>query len=185
MILLSEAIYDKFKNKKLDQSSATNTLIFLVENTEDEELRTDCIKKIKKVGLKEERVFKLLENLLISDSSVLIRKAAFKAIKKNFTEKAITPIRHAINNEEGTLLVDLINFLDEINPFLCRISLMNKISKLDKNYLKYYLNEINIYKLSFEDLKNVIFNYVLKKASDTLYFHWRKIPLAIDPYYND
>ena len=178
-------IYIKYKGKALDKISASEFLISIIENSEDEEFRVSCVEILQEIELKNQRMFKFLENLLISDSSESVRCAALKALSTNFADKAREPIKHAINNENGSSLIDLINFLAKIDRILCKKILIDKIIKIYEKENKESLNDLKLETLNFEELRDIIFNYILNNACNALCFHrWNKAsPLAIDPYY--
>ena len=178
-------IYRNFQNKILNKDSASELLIILIENNQDDDLRVECIEFIRKIDLRSSIIFEFLENLLISDLNEAIRKAAFRAIEINFPQKAITPVRFAINREEGMFLISLIKFLAKVNPFLCREVLIDKIKKLDGISFTDSLNNRKIENLNFKKLKDIIFDYLFRKSLDALYFHRRKIPFAVDLNYID
>ena len=149
----------------------------------------DSLKKyeyIMKIGLKNQNIFNFLENLFVCDVNENIRIAAFKAIKKNFEEKAIEPALYAIFKEKGLILIPVIDFLIEnFNPFSCKNVLIQKIKNLDNKILKCDLNLMNLENLNLFRLKNIIYDYLLRNSLENLYFHRRKIPFAVDLEYID
>ena len=184
IMLTPREIYSEFENKIIDKRTASEVLINLVENSQDEELREESIKYIKKIGLKNRSTFEFLENLFISDFNENIRSAAFKAIKKNFEDKAIKPALYAIFKEKGLILIPVIEFLiEKFNPFSCKDVLIQKIKNLDNKFLTY--DHIKLENLNLSRLKNIIYDYLLRNSLDNLYFHRRKIPFAVDLDYID
>jgi hypothetical protein len=186
-MLSPKEIYSEFENKIIDKRSASEVLINLVENSKDEDLREESIKYIKKIGLKNRSTFEFLENLFISDCHENIRDAAFKAIKKNFEDKAIKPALYAIFKERGfKILIPVIEFLIEnFNPLACKALLIQKIKNLDNKFLTYDLNLMNLENLNLLRLKNIIYDSLLRNSLENLYFHRRKIPFAVDLDYID
>lgn len=188
-MLNPKEIYSEFENKIFGKRTASESLINLVENSRDEELREESIKYIKKIGLKNQSTFEFLENLFISDCCENIRSAAFKAIKKNFKEKAIKPALYAISKERGDnhqILIPVIEFLiKNLNPLSCKDLLIQKIKNLDNKSLKYDLNLMNLENLNLLGLKNIIYDSLLRNSLENLYFHRRKIPFAVDLDYID
>lgn len=187
IMLTPREIYSEFQNKIIDKRSASEVLINLVENSQDENLREESINYIKKIGLKNQSIFEFLENLFISDLNEHIRNAAFNAIKNNFKEKAIKPALFAIFKEKGFLvLIQVIEFLiDNFKPFSCRAVLIQKIKNLDYKFSTYELNLMNLENLNLIQLKNIIYDYLLSNSLENLYFHRRKIPFAVDLDYID
>lgn len=185
MLLAPKDIYNNYKSKALDKISASEFLISIIENSEDEELRVNCVEILQDIELNSQKMFNFLENLLISDSNESMRYAAFKVLSTNFADKAIEPVKHAIGNENGSNLIELINFLAKIDRISCRKILINKIKKLYEKDIKESLNDLKLESSDFEELRDIIFNYILNTACNALCFHRcnRSSPLAIDPYY--
>ena len=187
IMLTPREIYSEFQNKIIDKKSASEVLINLVENSQDDNLREESINYIKKIGLKNQSIFEFLENLFISDLNEHIRNAAFNAIKKNFKEKAIKPALYAISKEESfSILIPVIEFLIEnFNPLSCKDLLIKKIKNLDNKSLKHDLNLMKLENLNLLRLKNIIYDSLLRNSLENLYFHRRKIPFAVDLDYID
>ncbi len=187
IMLTPREIYNEFQNKIIDKKSASEVLINLVENSQDDNLREESINYIKKIGLKNQSIFEFLENLFISDLNEHIRNAAFNAIKKNFKDKAIKPALYAISKEESfSILIPVIEFLIEnFNPLSCKDLLIKKIKNLDKKSLKHDLNLMKLENLNLLRLKNIIYDSLLRNSLENLYFHRRKIPFAVDLDYID
>ena len=59
-------IYKEFKNGNLEKQSAINQLFALINNFDDPNLRIESIEILVKIGSKDEQVFNLFENLLIT-----------------------------------------------------------------------------------------------------------------------
>ena len=76
MELSPERIYEDFSKNVIDRTSATKLLLSLIESSEREDVRVESIKKLNHIGVNNDEVFKLLENLLISDSNETIRNTA-------------------------------------------------------------------------------------------------------------
>ena len=171
-----------YEEKILDQYSASELLISLIENSDNEEFRAECVKFLSKIGFNDQKIFKFLENLLISDTSESVRIAAFKAIKKNFLLKAVKPIVWLIENEKSLLLIPLIEALAEIDCLKCKKVLINKIKEFSREKLKISLKNADLERINLEKLKEIFFNHLFNKSLDALYFHRHKIPLAFDFY---
>jgi len=184
MHLTPESIYKDYRNKALDKRSASDLLISIIENSNDELLRVKCMELLQRIGDTDPEVFKLLESLLISDSNESIRIAAFEAIKI-FSLKAINPVKYAIKREKDQFLIDLIEFLAKIDPFTCREAIINRIKKLGIECFENYLNDVKIESLNLKNLKNMFFNHIFFTSLENLYFHRRKIPFAVDLFYLD
>ncbi len=184
MHITPESIYKNYRNKALDKRSASDLLISIIENSNDDLLRMKCMELLRGIGDTDPKVFTLLESLLISDLNESIRIAAFEAIKI-FTLKAINPVKYAIKREKDQFLIDLIEFLARIDPFTCREVLIRRIKKLGIQCFDHSLPDTNIENLNLKHLKEVFFNHIFFTSLEHLYFYRRKIPFAVDLVYLD
>jgi len=180
-----EEVFRSYEIKDLSKKSAVEMLISFVESSDDDLLRVNSIKLISKLDPKNQNLYGFFENLFISDLNESVRIAAFKAIKKNFYLKALAPVKYAIQHENGSFLLTLVNFLSNTHPFICKNLLKTKIKKLYKNnqdFLELEKNPKNFNNLSLRKLKMLLFNYILNTSLDSLYFHRHSIPIALDFY---
>ncbi|MFX0031321.1 MAG: hypothetical protein ACFE8E_02125 [Candidatus Hodarchaeota archaeon] len=172
----------KDKIQSLTKKFNFDKLKFLIENSQDENLRIKSAQYIKNLGLNDSKVFQFLEDLLISDSNIKIRKIAFESLISIDAKKVVKTIIYAINYESGTFLIDLIEFLYRINPFICKQSLKKKIQQIEKKNPKILLKNQKLDKLGLSELKEILYNHQLNNSLEFLYFHRRSIPLALDLY---
>ena len=84
MLLTPNKIYEEFRSKNVDKSITIESLITLIENIDDDNVRKESIDILNKIDVKHKNVFKILENILISDSNENLRYAATKVIKTKF-----------------------------------------------------------------------------------------------------
>ncbi|MFX1451947.1 MAG: hypothetical protein ACFFCM_13970 [Promethearchaeota archaeon] len=184
MHLTPESIYRDYRNKVLDKRSASDLLISIIENSNDELLRIKCMELLQRIGDTDAEVFKLLESLLISDLNQSVRIAAFEAIKM-FTLKAINPVKYAIKREKDQFLIDLIEFLAKIDPFSCREAIIKQMKKLGIENFENSVQNVKIERLNLKNLKTMFYNHIFFASLENLYFHRRKIPIAVDLVYLD
>jgi hypothetical protein len=176
------AIYQAFKSKSLSKSSAQNSLLYIIESNKNDNIRIEAIKFITEINPKHSEIFKLLENILISDPNEAVRFASFKAIKKRYTFNAKEPVKHAINNEKGEFLISLIDFLSELDAFCCQNTIVKLIRENNIKFSDLNIDINIIKKFSLNQLKIYFYNYLMLKSLKTLYFHRHHIPLALDFY---
>jgi hypothetical protein len=98
------------------------------------------------------------------------------------SKRAIKTIVYAINNESGTFLIDLIEFLYRVNPFVCKQTLKKKIQNIEKKNPNTSLKIQKLDKLNLNQLKDILYNYQLNNSLEKLYFHRHLIPLTLDFY---
>lgn len=157
-------------------------LKFLIENSQDENLRVKCIICIKNLGLRDDNFFHFLERLLICDSNKSIRRIAFDSLVLLNSNKVVKTILYAILNESGTFLIDLIEFLSKIDPLLCKHILIKKIQDIENKTNHTLFKNVQLEKLHLYQLKELLFNYQLNNSLENLYFHRHSIPIALDLY---
>jgi hypothetical protein len=191
MDLTPEKILEEFQKKNLNTDSAVELLTSLIENSNDEIIRLESFKILEKIGAIDNKSYKLIENLLISDSSWELRNAAALCISKKFQEKALEPLKWALQHEQKyDCLITIINSLVRINTKESKSILIDEVEKIrKKKYLfsdlkitnKAFKKEIkkllkvkSIVEFSHEDLADIIINYktiiALKKKFFNVYY---------------
>jgi len=132
-IVSPNKIFDDFKQGKLTKSQASDLLISLVENT----IELYAGKKIVVINLlalistNDEKVFKFLEHLLISDLDDLVRGNAAYVTINNFSDLAFEPINWALKHEESeTSIILIIKALKKTNNLKLK-SLLNTIEYVE------------------------------------------------------
>ncbi len=164
MSLTPKAIYENLRNKDLDYSSALELLITLIESTDNIDTILQSLQILEKIQAKDDKVFKLLENLLVSDSDELIRNKAASQMKKFFLDKALEPMKWALEHETSLqCLITVISTLSEINDEKSRFILMEKLNNLYNQKYKYNLqNSFTTRKIELiptQELADILINY--------------------------
>ncbi|MHA1803353.1 MAG: hypothetical protein ACTSU4_02335 [Promethearchaeota archaeon] len=165
----------------MNEKMAMDLLIYFLEHENDDEIRVESLKAIKKINYSNEKLFALLEYLMISDIKEEIRKLSFNILVSKFPkEKIIKPLLYAIQHEKNALLIQLVDYLAKVNGFLCKISLVKKLLSLESACLEYFQDYSYLMRQSLEELQLILLRYLFNKSSESLYFHRRKIVLALD-----
>ena len=129
-----ENICNELKIGKMSESMATDLLISVIEESDDSDLRAECINTFEKLSLKSNRIFEILENLLISDENPLVRSAAAKVIVINFLKDGQNALNWAILHDESPLLLKtILNMFDSVeNEHIYNLNedLTNRINAL-------------------------------------------------------
>ncbi|MFX1385634.1 MAG: leucine-rich repeat domain-containing protein [Promethearchaeota archaeon] len=164
MPLTPQSIYQDLKKKDLDYTTALELLITLIENTDNVDIRLESIKILEKIQAKEEKVFKLLENLLISDSNKNIRNMAAYLMQTFFLDNALEPMKWALEHEkELDCLITIILTLLKINDIKSKSILIEKINSFYNQENKYNLKDLFINKkarsFDTQDLADILINY--------------------------
>ncbi|MFX1356856.1 MAG: leucine-rich repeat domain-containing protein [Promethearchaeota archaeon] len=147
MELKPNDIYEKYSKKIIDKVSAIEQLSTLIESSNDIGIRVKSIEYLSKIGKnndnsinKDEKLFHLFENLLISDSNDKIRNLSAQFLKTNFLEKAFEPMIWALHHDSSPecliiIFESLINIIEELlkkndniskNLFLAKVKQINE-----------------------------------------------------------
>jgi Leucine-rich repeat (LRR) protein len=113
--LTPNAICSDLENNKISKSLATDLLISLIEGSEDTILRAQSIKALKRVQTKSKKLFKVLENCIVSDENALIRSAAAEIVLLKYLDQGINSILWSLENEKSPLVLNTIIKSSEIN----------------------------------------------------------------------
>ena len=162
MVLTPQEIFEELKKNRINKFTAYDLLTSLVENSKSENIRVESIRSLEKIGLYSDKLFIVLENLLISDSNKKIRKAAVEFLKNRFLEKAIRPFKWAIKHENDyECLITIIQALEKINNDESKLILVNETKRIIKTK---YLNKEK--KIENKKFKKIIKKLIKSKKYD-------------------
>jgi len=166
MELSPKFINKNYRNKKLDKISAINQLISIIDNSDNLDARIESINTLSQIDAKSNDVFKLLENLLISDSHESIRFNSISAIEKLFLDNALEPMRWALKHEESLkCLLAISKILGKIDTPQSKSLLINKIKKIRNEKIIENLNLLfkkrDIERFSSFELSRIIEDYFI------------------------
>ena len=168
MALSPKKIYEDLKKNSIDKSSAVDLLIFLIGNDNSLEIRLESIRTLQKIKVSNEKVFSVLEDLLVSDSNEEIRELAANSLKELFQEKALSPLKWALEHENSLqVLMSIVNFIKEINDHNAKSIFIDVVGKFDidkfSNSIRalYLKKEIQSFKT--DKLAKIIKNYTIIK----------------------
>lgn len=154
-----EEIYRNFIEKEVDKNTTIELFLSIIDHAEQLNNRINSLTYLDQLNIKDNKIFNLLENLLISDSNEKIRKLAAEIIDKQYIEKAIAPMRWAFNHESSlSCLVTIIRILGRINTPESKELL---ISKLRNTPLSSFKIPPDIDSLSGEDLAEIVVNFII------------------------
>jgi len=173
MELTPDSILDDYNKKKIDKHIAAEQLIALIENSNFLSVRLDCIDALGTLGIKNKKVFTLLENLLISDSNESIRNVAAIGLKINYLDKAFSPMKWALLHDNSpyalnTIIESLVYIIRSLqtnpNPST-REELLEEIEKIDEKDIRIAF-EIQratkpINDFTNENLADILINYFI------------------------
>ncbi|MFX1279402.1 MAG: hypothetical protein ACFFA3_08295 [Promethearchaeota archaeon] len=166
MTLNPKKIYEDLIKGEIDKTTAADLLIYLISNNDLIDLREECIETLLKVGVKNDKVFSVLENLLVSDPNLEIRELAAKSLRTIFQEKALAPLTWALDHENSwQLLLNLVSIIEELDNIKARTIFFEKIKKInDFKFIKSLSKLVNtndIQNLKTKNLAEIFRNYIV------------------------
>ncbi|KKN04154.1 hypothetical protein LCGC14_1100260 [marine sediment metagenome] len=168
MYLKPNKIYEDFRKRNLGLSKTIDLLITLIENIADDTTRKECIDILNKIDFKHNKVFTILENLLISDNNENVRYSAAKVIKTKFLNKAVIPFLWALQHESSyECLITIVKSLEEIIDERIVALMIEEVEKINIDKFKTSLNELfnrnTINNYSHKDFAEIIINNITLK----------------------
>jgi len=180
MNLNPQTILEEYNNRLIDNSTAMKLLTSIIENYNEEKFRLEAITILNTLKNKTKTLFEFFENLLLSDSSEVIRNAAAKHISTNFLEISLPVFLWVIQHESSyNCLITVINSLVKIHTSEAKSILLEQVKKIrdikylnvnkgygNKKYrkaLKSYLKRNIINKLSPKQLAAILINFLTIK----------------------
>ncbi len=190
-MLTPKKICEEVKKKVISKHDAFALLISLIENSDNEDIRLDSLKRLEKIGLFNEILFNIIESMLISDSNAKIRNTSAKLIQKKFLDNALEPLKWALRHEtDYKCLITIIQSLEKINNIESKLVLFDetkkimKIKYLNKNKgienkkfkktIKKFLKNKKFDKSTNQELAEILINFLtihhLTKQYPNVYF---------------
>ena len=118
-------ICNDLREDRITKSFAIELLLSIIDASEDPIVREECIEAFREIEKQDEKIFKLLENHLISDENPRVRNAAAKLIGNYYLETGIESLEWALSHDKSPIV-------------LCTIASM---IERDTQGLYYQLNE--------------------------------------------
>ena len=151
-----EKIYQQCVIGQLDKSSAFELFLSFLENDNESDIRVKSLGFIEKLELTNDRVYKTLESLLISDSESEVRSAAARIIIRYFIDEGLEALKWALEHDNSPRCV---------NHIICHLKSQEKVKE----------NEI----------KSILIN-ILKSVKDSHFiFNDYKYSEEIKPLFNN
>ena len=102
-------IWEEFKSNRISKLTTVDSLTSLIENSNKNEIRLEAITTLVKLIPFDNKLYSILENLIVSDESKNIRYTAIKYLGKFFFDKAFSPLNWAIKNEtDFNCLIEIV-----------------------------------------------------------------------------
>ncbi|TFG04406.1 MAG: hypothetical protein EU539_10880, partial [Promethearchaeota archaeon] len=157
-------LYKNLSSNEFEKSYALETIISIIEHLDNDEIRKECLELLNKFKINNDKFFKILENLLISDSNKEIRYIAVKILSENFLLKTLRAFEWALKNETSyNCLILIINALEEANSIQARNILIEEIKRTKPPKFRPIININQLDRLSINYLGNILKNYITIK----------------------
>lgn len=101
----AKKIYDSVIKNNLNKVTAVEMLLSLIEGSDSEDIRIECIDVFGKIANKSLKVFKILENYLLSDENPLVRAAAAKATINNYPKIGFNSLLWTIEHDNSSIIL--------------------------------------------------------------------------------
>lgn len=147
-----EKIWQEFETDNISLLTATELLLSIIENSNESEIRVNAISTLAKIISGGDKMYKILENLVVSEENVKVRMIAINYIGKLFLYRALPLLRWAIKHESDyNCQIEIVKLLGSINVEESKILLYKEIQKFIK---KRYINKDR--KIENRKFKNVL-----------------------------
>ncbi|MHA2129390.1 MAG: HEAT repeat domain-containing protein [Promethearchaeota archaeon] len=167
MPLTPKAIYEDYVNKDLDKPFAIDLLLTLIDNTENINTRIESVEILDKIHLDDEKTFRFLEHLLISDLNEDIRSLTCRVLENHYSDKALDPLKWALEHEKSLNCIEtIISTMIKIDNEKSKSILITKLTGLyntkNFNFLNEVLRKKNIGNYPIEDIGEILIDcYVI------------------------
>ena len=101
-------IFNGVLNGDLSKNIARDQLLLLLEGSDNPKIRTESIETINKLKIRDPRIFKVLENSLLSDENSFVRNSAAKLICKLYLTKGLSSLIWTLQHEKSPLVLKTI-----------------------------------------------------------------------------
>ena len=163
-----EETFKEYKRGKIDKGSALEKLLTLIEFRKGVIFRSKCVELLGRFEPLSYEIFKILENLLISDQASLVRAAAVKIIIQSFLNESFNSLKWVIQQDRSNLVLKtmievLENNLDE-NSILLKQELLQRFSRIFSvvpDEAKFFM-DLFVYLANIGENMDININYVYK-----------------------
>ncbi len=130
--LSPETIYAGVKSKEISKNIAADQLISLIEGSNIPKIRSESISILSKINIRDSRIFKIIENSLLSDESSFVRSSAVNLIGCNFLKEGLDILTWVVRHDKSP---QVIKAIFDLNLDLANTHLKSLKKELD-NYLE-------------------------------------------------
>ncbi|MFX1522910.1 MAG: leucine-rich repeat domain-containing protein [Promethearchaeota archaeon] len=168
MELKPSKVYENYRNRSLDELSIINLLITLIDNNEEDFIRKECIDVLNKIDCNDEEVFRILENIILSEGNEDLRSSAARVIGNKFLKRALNPFLWVLQYETSyECLITILRSFQENNDVQLLSKFTEEINKIsiDKfsNCLNSFFTKYDKKKCVPEDFVEFLVNHITIK----------------------
>jgi hypothetical protein len=127
-----ETIYNGVKSKEINKNIAVSQLISLIEGSNNPKIRSESISIFNRLNIHDIRIFKIIENCLLSDESPFVRSSAVNLIGCQFLKEGLEILTWVVQHDNSPLVIKSIF---DLNLELTDTRLKSLSKELD-NYLE-------------------------------------------------
>ncbi len=127
-----ETIYNGVKSKEISKDIAVSQLISLIEGSNNPKIRSESISIFNRLNIHDIRIFKIIENCLLSDESPFVRSSAVNLIGCQFLKEGLEILTWVVQHDNSPLVIKSIF---DLNLELTDTRLKSLSKELD-NYLE-------------------------------------------------
>ncbi|MGB5913092.1 MAG: leucine-rich repeat domain-containing protein [Promethearchaeia archaeon] len=106
--LIPEEIVSDYLNGRLNFTLAADLLISIIEKSNNPEMRKKCILALEKLEGRNEKIFNVLENCLLSDEHHFVRSAAAKLIGHTYLKYGLKTLLWVIQHDKSPIVIQSI-----------------------------------------------------------------------------
>ncbi|TFG26524.1 MAG: hypothetical protein EU532_09590 [Promethearchaeota archaeon] len=171
MELTPDKIYEEYKKNNIDKVSASELLFSLIDNSDKDTIRVESIKELANIRATDNKTFKQLEHLLISDLSETVRSTAAIILKNLFLEKSLEPMKWALKHEISpsclkiiyATLCQIIENITKKEGSLSKIILLTEVKKIENKEFKIGFEieseKRGVENITLHELAEILINY--------------------------
>lgn len=160
---MAEKVYSDFINNRINTEDALSLLSTILEESNDVQVRLKCVDYLSKFEGIVPKLLHLLENLIISDESELVRAKAIKIFYKRFIEYTSEPLKWSIKNDNSSHIL-------KTHKNIIQNNIESKFKKLHIIWIKRVENIAYNLRLELMELNFLIdlgINFELNKSFNT------------------
>ena len=113
--LTPQKISNDLEENLITKSFAIDLLFSIIDSSEDPLIREECIEAFRQIEKKDEKIFKLLENHLISDENPRVRNAAAKLIGIYYLDLGVESLCWSLSHDKSPIVLSTIATIAESN----------------------------------------------------------------------